>query len=672
MKPRLRWTSGWFLLRVALALVVAVTIFAIQRATLASASTFTVSSTADSGPGSLRQAILSANATAGLDVIKFAIPGAGPHWIQPATELPTITRPIKIDATTQPSYFLGLAPVVLDGRNTLDNGLVLDTGAQGSTIKGLALIQFNTASIHLAGSGGHRIQRNLFGTDGTTAYISGSAVVIDSSNNVIGGTVRGQGNVFAASFAGVWINGNGGSGNVVQGNRFGTNPAGNVQMGVNTGVYILDAPNNTVGGTAAGAGNLISGGATGVYVEGAGSTGNVIQGNWIGLDASGNGAIPNVTGVRLTSSSSGTLVGGTTASARNVISGNTSNGLRIDQNTTGNTVQGNYIGTNATGTAGLGNGEGIYIAANNNLIGGSAAGAGNLISNNGSGIRLEGDNNNIMGNTFGTDVTGTVNLGNFRAVTVIVGNGNVIGGLAAGEGNLFIFNTFGLEHDSGVATNTASGNCIAGNSTGAANASGTLIAEHNWWGVATGPNTFGGDTTIGTIDTNPWLTEAPGFCGGNWIANSHFEDDADATPNLPDSWLKNSKVILDPAKDFRDTTVFNNGVASWRFVGNGTGKVLTQDIAITGYGGDQFDLSVWTQHQGATGSGVYRVRMIFFYNNGTAQGFVLNLTGDPALTWTQHALSITAGSAYHKVQMRLEYAKGGGTVWFDDISLIRN
>jgi len=458
----------------------AVLIFAFQRATLASASTFTVSTTADSGPGSLRQAILSANATAGLDVIKFAIPGAGPHWIQPASDLPAITRRVIIDATTQPSYFLGLAPVVLDGGNTLANGLVLDTGAQGSTIKGLALIRFSSASIWLAGSGGHRIQRNLFGTDGTTAYLSGSAVVIDSSNNVIGGTVRGQGNVFAASFAGVWINGNGGSGNVVQGNRFGTNPAGNVQMGVNAGVYILDAPNNIVGGTAAGAGNLISGGATGVYVEGAGSTGNVIQGNWIGLDASGNGAIPNVTGIRLTGSSSGTLVGGTTASARNVISGNTDHGLWLSS-TTGNTIQGNYIGTNATGTVGLGNANGIFLDANNNFIGGSAAGAGNLISNNDTGILLEGSSNQVLGNTFGTDVTGMVDLGNNNGVFFIGSpNGNVVGGLGAGEGNLFTFNTYGLQHDAPLVTNTATGNCIAGNSTGAANATGTLIAEHNW------------------------------------------------------------------------------------------------------------------------------------------------------------------------------------------------
>ncbi len=61
-----------------------------------------VTTTDDSGPGSLRQAILDANANPGTDTITFNIPGAGPHTIAPLTALPEITDPVIIDGTTQP------------------------------------------------------------------------------------------------------------------------------------------------------------------------------------------------------------------------------------------------------------------------------------------------------------------------------------------------------------------------------------------------------------------------------------------------------------------------------------------------------------------------------------------------------------------------------------------
>src|ERR1039457_4231341 len=68
------------------------------------AATIIVANTSASGPGSLQQAILDANAANGLDTIIFQIPGSGVHTISPTNILPAITDPVVIDGTTQPGF----------------------------------------------------------------------------------------------------------------------------------------------------------------------------------------------------------------------------------------------------------------------------------------------------------------------------------------------------------------------------------------------------------------------------------------------------------------------------------------------------------------------------------------------------------------------------------------
>src|SRR5207237_10730631 len=118
---------------------------------------------------------------------------------------------------------------------------------------------------------------------------------------------------------------------------------------------------------------------------------------------------------------SNTRIGGNTAAARNVISGNASVGIKLfDGTMTGVVIQGNYIGTNAAGTAAIGNGTGVYLLrANNIAIGGTAAGAGNVISgNSGGGIDLTGSNNVIQGNLIGTNAAGKAAVGNSVGILV--------------------------------------------------------------------------------------------------------------------------------------------------------------------------------------------------------------------------------------------------------------
>ena len=143
-------------------------------------STFTVLTTADSGPGSLRQAILDADAQdnalnpgAAADRIVFAIPGRGLHTITPASPLPDLTDPVVLDATTQPG-FAGRPVVVLDGSQTFGDGLHITCG--GSTVRGLVIDGFRGAGIAIDTQGGNVIEGNYLGTDPTGTAARGNAV----------------------------------------------------------------------------------------------------------------------------------------------------------------------------------------------------------------------------------------------------------------------------------------------------------------------------------------------------------------------------------------------------------------------------------------------------------------------------------------------------------------
>lgn len=123
------------------------------------------------------------------------------------------------------------------------------------------------------------------------------------------------------------------------------------------------------------------------------ATNNRIQGNYIGLNAAGTAVIGNfASGVILQSAGvTSNIVGGTAVGAGNVIAGNNNQAVSILEGATGNTVQGNFIGTDATGNVALG-GNGVTIgASHNNLIGGTVAGARNVISGNGSGVNISND-----------------------------------------------------------------------------------------------------------------------------------------------------------------------------------------------------------------------------------------------------------------------------------------
>ena len=182
------------------------------------------------------------------------------------------------------------------------------------------------------------------------------------------------------------MTGVGTSGNVTVGNYIGTDVTGTQSIGNTwTGVLIWqDASNNVVGGTISGAGNVISGNfypihpggsgtGVGVSIDGPSSNGNIVQGNFIGTDLTGTLDLGNSIGVYISGGSSNNIIGGITAEARNIISGNDSVGAIISG--TGNVVLGNYIGTDVTGTVAVGNRIGVSLGGGDNTVGGITTGA---------------------------------------------------------------------------------------------------------------------------------------------------------------------------------------------------------------------------------------------------------------------------------------------------------
>src|SRR5688572_22324033 len=132
---------------------------------IAGLQTTVVTNTNNQGAGSLRDAILTANATSGLDTIVFNIQGPGVKVINPLTALPEITDPVVIDGTTQPGY-AGSPVVVLDGIGLSDAaGLLIS--ASGSTVRGLAIGRFVNAGIILRECDNNVIQGNYVGLDAT-------------------------------------------------------------------------------------------------------------------------------------------------------------------------------------------------------------------------------------------------------------------------------------------------------------------------------------------------------------------------------------------------------------------------------------------------------------------------------------------------------------------------
>jgi hypothetical protein len=209
--------------------------------------------------------------------------------------------------------------------------------APSVVVKGLIFNGWSRDGVAVKGSSttNTRIEGNFIGTDATGLQNKGNGgsgvYVLDTPSTLIGGTSAGARNLISGNLYGVTAQA---SNTRIQGNLIGTDKNGSVDLG-NTlnGVWLFVAKNAVIGGTSAGTRNVISGNGTsttasrGVYIQGSGATNNRVEGNYIGTDAFGTADLGNSgDGVRIEEAPSN-VVGGTSAGARNVISANTANGV---------------------------------------------------------------------------------------------------------------------------------------------------------------------------------------------------------------------------------------------------------------------------------------------------------------------------------------------------------
>jgi hypothetical protein len=530
------------------------------------------------GTCTLRAAIEEANAGGGPHTIAFALPttGSNPATITVTTQLPDVVRPLIIDGTTQAG---GIKPAVVNGSGVTGTvGLFVNDATGTSTIRELDIEGFgvgvelasggNTVigdrigggsgtGIYIAGgSNSNRILGNYVGTlDGVTADANGSGIEVLGNDNIIGGSVAGQGNLLSGNTNdGIFI-GPGAvnvTGNVVEGNLVGTRSDGQRSLPNGNGIVIQGggpqqpaASNNSIG-----PGNVISGNiADGLILVNSMTTANTVTGNFIGTDPSGGFAVRNgADGVFIDNAPSNTI-GGTTASAANLISGNGNSGVEIaGASSAQNLVEGNFIGTDVNGAGAVGNlNGGVYIdgGAPDNSIGGAEPGAGNVISGNaGDGVTFTDNGttgNQLLGNVIGTNLAGTVSVPNSHGVFVFAAS-EVVG--APGAGNLISGN---LENGIFMSGSTGVNEVIQANKIGT-NGAGTGALPNGADGILvtqSSGDTIGG-TTIGAgnlISGNTgtgieFFQSGSNSVTGNMIGTSG--DGATAVPNAVGILINNS------------------------------------------------------------------------------------------------------------------------------------
>ncbi len=570
---------------IVLSLLTLVGLFAMASTT--HAATYTVTNTADSGAGSLRQAITDANANGGADTIEFNIAGAGPHTITVgATELPEITGPTIVDGTTQSGTTCGdLVPatlpsasntphniqIVLDGSNitwiNYEQGILhFINGTDNSEVRGISFVNGGSAggdyitgiSVGDLGSGPVSdvlIECNYFGImpDGTTeAPNIGSA--IQARYEVSGIVVR---NNLLTGWGGLSIFDNNfpytSTGNLVEENLFGTLADGLTPASFNQSLL------NVEGVTGVTIQRNVIGADSNFYATEVRYSENVvIQNNYIGLNIN-QGALTNFGyGLSLTEADNSTTtnnlianngLAGITAYSYNVTTSITNNEIFNNQ---GNGAQVYSLTEISDNIIHDNDGDGVIIGDNGSVTN-------NYIYTNGdNGVSVEfGSDANVQGNYIGINQSLSPS-GNGGSGISISDNSfdSTIGGALTSERNYIADNV----NDGIRITNDIAGNCDRSNI-------GSIVAG-NYVGVNTsgvvqsGFGNGGSGVSINEINTGDQ-------CGGGSVYNHQIGGDAAGEQNIIAGNNEDGIRIFMPSNQATGANVFSGIFLPNSIYGNG-------------------------------------------------------------------------------------------------------
>ncbi|MFN3406022.1 MAG: right-handed parallel beta-helix repeat-containing protein [Cytophagaceae bacterium] len=435
----------------------------------ANSATYTVNALTDNGTGAgtsgdLRYCINQANAAVGPHTINFSVAGT----INLTGTLPAFTRAITVAGNTAPGYAAN-SPVVQLNASGAGWGFIFNAAAgAGSVVSGLVINRAQFVNVEINGVNNITILDCFIGLNAAGTASSGGnpgfGIRIFAGSNcqilncVIGGNTQ----------HGVFISDNSND-NIIKGCKIGTDKNGSAAV-ANTfhGILINTSCLRTIiGGTTVAERNVIAGnGQIGIQLWGGSNQAQIIN-NYIGINAAGTAAIPHSQhGINIENSGSCIITG-------NVVSGNQLFGILI-KNCHNHIIRGNKVGVNAAGTAAIPNVSlsGLsFENSNGNIVGGTAAGEGNIFSGNGDvGIRFEKSSNaTVQGNFIGTNHNGTAAIGN--AVMGIFAtdncNNHQIGGNTAAARNIISCNgKFGIQYNDACNDVVIEGNYIGTNASG--------------------------------------------------------------------------------------------------------------------------------------------------------------------------------------------------------------
>jgi hypothetical protein len=566
-----------------------------------SAVSVVVTNTADSGAGSLRQAITTTNASgAGPHSITFNIPGPGPHVISLVTALPSITKPVTIDGTTQSGASCTASsrtlPVAIDfnGGTIVNSRITLTTGSAGSTIMGLTLYDGSSQVINST-TANNTVKCNNIGIDtsnanATTSQVNGINISAAASNNMIGGSSVDDGNVIARGTVSI--------------NATNTTLRNNTFNLLSDGVTALGSSTTAVQGGTANVDNVqfldnvfVNTTSFSIYItSGHGNwTNTTFKRNIFGADRTKTTTYPLYSGIYVnnsTASDSNWTIGGPSPLDGNTFVGTTgSSGIWFGSSTnwTNNvTIQNNTFGLlNPSDTCvtpytssgvsfdGLNNGQildntfkcltnaiSVYKLTNS-VIG--TVGHGNTITdiNN---TAIEITNTTSFSNSIKANTITKANLANnpsYAGISLNSSN-NIIGGIAAGEAN-----TITQSGSIGVRVTGGTGNTIRGN----------IIYSNGGLGIDLATT---GTTSNDTNDPDTGANDLQNFPVDRILnecdaSQSHWAT-LNSTPNSSFTIDSYSLISADPTGYGEGDSYLGSGTLTTNASGNGSVKSLTGAI----------------------------------------------------------------------------------------------
>jgi hypothetical protein len=602
------------------------------------AATFVVDNNADTdnlaayslgdGTNTLRKCIRLANSNTNapvVDNINFNLSGIGPFSIILTGNLPVISDPVYINGFSQPSsvspipYIMISASGASSSVSPINNIFYLSSSASNSIINGFSMVRTQNDAIYLNGASNCVISGCWIGLDYTASLpiqvnsrIGGHGIyLVNNSNNCTIGGLNLRNVISGNTGHGIVVLSSSGV-NIIN-NSIGTSTNGNLAIG--NGIHGISISNSTaiyIGNSNPLGSNLISGNA-GIGINISSQSNNfTIIGNTIGTNLLGNAAIPNGNhGVNVSDSQFG-IIGGSTTTTGNLISGNTSSGIVLfgaSSSSSYCTVMGNLIGVNRAGTIAIPNGIhgiSVYNNTNNTTIGGLSIGQGNLIAGNlfyGIDIEINSNYTTIVGNKIGTNISGSASLGNGNhGIYISTSNGTYIGGNSKNARNIISGNG-DAAGENGISILNSNSNVIKGNFIGVSNnglssvgnydsgisfsnssfntVGGSAFMERN---VISGHNGPGGNLGIYAYNVNNSVFQS-NFIGTDSTGlvalknNNHgFHTESSANNNYI-----SSNVVSGNGSEGFDFLSLTNSVIYHNFIGigyNGTTKVANGAIGL--------------------------------------------------------------------------------------------